>query len=318
MTRISILIPVYNAARVLDETLDSAISEAASVGAEVIALDDGSTDDSVAVLARRASHLRFEVQSNRGVSATRNTLADMASGDWLLFLDADDLLLPGTLRARVDALAVADVDAIHTDWRRFRDDTGARVWGEPITRDLADVHSDPALALFSGFWSPPGAWLFKRSVHQAIGGFRADLPVIQDARYALDAALSGARIGHAQHLGFAYREGQALSLSQRDGSAFARDCLLHAQQVEQIFRSHNRLGNDERAALVQTYEFAARTLAASSPDLAATAVDAAWRHQFMAPSLWLRCARIARCAFGGILGMRVMASATQLRARGRR
>lgn len=308
---LSILIPVYNASAVLDETLDSVTSQVSAVDAEVIALDDGSTDDSGALLARRGSDIQYFRQENQGVSVARNRLASMARGEWLLFLDADDLLLPDTLEQRVLAVHDSDVDGMYCDWRRFRDDAGTRIWDEPIRKDIEDVHADAALALFSGFWSPPGAWMWKRSLHQAIGGYRTDLPVIQDARYAFDAAIAGARLWHDRHLGFAYRDGQAQSLSRRDNSRFARDCLLHAQQVEKIFAASGRTGSDAQIALASTYEYAARELAGSDPLLSVAALQSALRNNATHASRWVRTANaLTRC-----LGARAGLALTSLMGR---
>jgi GT2 family glycosyltransferase len=307
---VSILIPVYNAAAMLDETLDTAIAEAASVDAEIIALDDGSTDRSVEVLKARGSALRYSTQSNRGVSVTRNTLAKSATGEWLLFLDADDLLLPGTLRARL-ALATDSCDGVYCDWRRFSGDGKGRHWGETVARSIESVHADPTVALFAGFWSPPVAWLWRRSLHKAIGGFREDLPVIQDARYALDAALAGARLLHAPHLGGGYREAQAHSLSRRDDTRFARDCLMHAGQVEAVYRARGELTVDQQRALATTYEFAARKLAAHAPESAAIAMRLALMHQPGRPSRWLRAADRMSRLFGDRSGLSMVSLATR-------
>jgi GT2 family glycosyltransferase len=312
---ISILIPVYNTAAVLDETLDSALAEAATINAEVIAIDDGSTDGSDRVLASRGSALRYARQANQGVSATRNTLATMSEGSWLVFLDADDLLVPGTLLARVQALAQHDADAVYCNWQAFNQSASVRQWGRKVEHALTQFDPDPALAIFSGFWSPPGAWMFRRSLHQAIGGFRADLPVIQDARYALDAALAGARLVHAPHIGMHYREGQSASLSQRDPSRFALDCLLNTRQVEAIFQQRQRLGAGERRALAQTYEFAARQLARSHPDVAVVAMHDAIRHANGRPSKWLRGAQLLSRFIGARRGLGMTAVLSDVRSR---
>lgn len=304
---ISILIPVYNTGAILRETLDSALREAATVAAEVIALDDGSEIETAQILDSYADRIQVSHQANQGVSATRNTLAQQARGDWLLFLDADDLLLPQTLIQRLALASSGEADAIYCDWHRFRDVDGGRQDGDPLTRSLADVHADPSIALFAGFWSPPGAWLFRRELHERIGGFRGDLPVIQDARYALDAALVGARFGHAKHLGFAYREGQSQSLSQRNQTAFARDCLLHATQIEQVYAERTDLDDAARYALCDTFEYVARSLADTDQASAAIAVEAAWRYRNDRPSRWLRTARLLKMAFGVRWGMIVVA-----------
>jgi len=94
----SVIIPVYNVAPFLRMCVGSVVSAAARGDSEVecICVDDGSTDGSAAILdeCRDAGNLRFKIvhQPNSGVSAARNTGLTIASGDWIVFLDADDVV----------------------------------------------------------------------------------------------------------------------------------------------------------------------------------------------------------------------------------
>lgn len=101
---ISIIIPVYNAARWLDDCLSSAL---AVPDAEVIAVNDASTDDSPALLRVRAKgepRLKVvDLPANGGLSHARNAGLDHAQGRWIVFLDADDTLLPEETRRLVAA-----------------------------------------------------------------------------------------------------------------------------------------------------------------------------------------------------------------------
>lgn len=103
---ITIIVPVHNAARWLEECLDSLCDQTFGY-IEIICVDDGSTDDSARILAdraRRDSRIVVLSQNNRGVSASRNRAIDTARGEWLMFVDADDHIDPDTCRA---ALTVA-------------------------------------------------------------------------------------------------------------------------------------------------------------------------------------------------------------------
>ena len=99
MPKFSIIIPVYNVAPYLRECLDSVLAQTFTDW-EAICVDDGSTDDSCAILDEYAAKdVRFRVvhQPNRGVSAARNAGLDVAIGEWLAFLDGDDIFLPSLL-----------------------------------------------------------------------------------------------------------------------------------------------------------------------------------------------------------------------------
>lgn len=94
---ISIVVPVYNVERYLEEALESALSQSLA-DIEVICVDDGSTDGSAKILQRiaeRDGRVRVISQANAGVSAARNVALDAARGGVVMFLDGDDLLHEG-------------------------------------------------------------------------------------------------------------------------------------------------------------------------------------------------------------------------------
>ena len=97
--KFSVIIPVYNVAEYLQPCLDSVLGQTVPDW-ECICVDDGSTDDSGKILdefAARDSRIRVVHKSNGGVASARNTALDVISGDWFLFLDADDVWSPQLL-----------------------------------------------------------------------------------------------------------------------------------------------------------------------------------------------------------------------------
>lgn len=95
----SIIIPLYNKAKYICKTIDSVLVQSFD-DFEIIVVDDGSTDDSKSIVQNHYKHLNnlsIITQTNAGPAAARNTGVKYASGDWVLFLDADDLLLPEAL-----------------------------------------------------------------------------------------------------------------------------------------------------------------------------------------------------------------------------
>lgn len=99
-TLVSVIIPVYNGASFLAEAIESVIDQTYSPF-ELLVVDDGSTDAS-ADIARSYEPVRYLHQANRGQGAALNHGLDLASGDFIAFLDADDLWLPGKLQAHID------------------------------------------------------------------------------------------------------------------------------------------------------------------------------------------------------------------------
>ena len=100
---VSVIIPTYNSGPFVTETIDSVLCQT-HPHREIIVVDDGSTDDTPARVRHYGSKISYIRQSNAGVGAARNIGIRAASGDYLAFLDSDDLWLPEKLEVQ---LAVA-------------------------------------------------------------------------------------------------------------------------------------------------------------------------------------------------------------------
>jgi glycosyltransferase involved in cell wall biosynthesis len=103
---ISVIIPCYNGARFLRDTLQSVLVQTLPP-LEVIVVDDGSTDDSAAIAESYGPPVRVIRQSNQGESVARNRAISEARGEWVAFLDADDLWLPEKLAAQAKLMTPA-------------------------------------------------------------------------------------------------------------------------------------------------------------------------------------------------------------------
>lgn len=119
---LSLVMPVYNVAAFLPACLDSLVAQTRQPD-EIIAVDDGSTDDCPAILASYASHLpqmRVIRQVNGGLSDARNTGLNHASGEWLVFLDSDDRLDPRHCELALDMAICGDLDmGLFNGWFDF-------------------------------------------------------------------------------------------------------------------------------------------------------------------------------------------------------
>lgn len=104
---VSIIIPVYNSALSLNRCLDSVFSQTDQYSIEVILIDDGCTDDSVDIIKKRQEkNIRLLQQQNAGPAAARNRGIEIAEGEFLAFLDADDYWLPGFIEQTVSFLKI--------------------------------------------------------------------------------------------------------------------------------------------------------------------------------------------------------------------
>ncbi len=114
MERISVVIPCFNAADFIRETLFSVLAQT-HLPTEIIVVDDGSTDGSAEIAARIDRRIRVIRQANAGESRARNVGIDAAVGEWIALLDADDLWMPEKLEAQLHACAgQPDIVCCHT------------------------------------------------------------------------------------------------------------------------------------------------------------------------------------------------------------
>ena len=113
---VSVVVPAYNAARYLAEALDSALQQDYDAK-EIIVVDDGSTDETPEIVKRYSGRVVSVRQENRGSAAARNVGVAHARGDYLAFLDSDDLWLQGKLRAQVGYLdRHSNVGLVYSSW----------------------------------------------------------------------------------------------------------------------------------------------------------------------------------------------------------
>lgn len=121
--RISVIIPAYNSSRWLPEAIDSALAQTMKPD-EIIIVDDGSTDDTQAVIRRYGDRVRSICQPNGGISKARNAGIRMAGGSLIAFLDADDVWSPDILRRQAEALEETGASVVHTDFLNWNCKTG--------------------------------------------------------------------------------------------------------------------------------------------------------------------------------------------------
>src|SRR5918993_3738999 len=100
---VTVVIPCYNQAHFLTEAIESVLSQSYP-NFEVVVVDDGSTDDTSEVASRYPQKVRLIRQENRGLAGARNTGIGHARGEYLVFLDADDRLLPKALEVGIEQL----------------------------------------------------------------------------------------------------------------------------------------------------------------------------------------------------------------------
>src|SRR5687768_8169523 len=104
---ISVIIPNYNYGIYLGQAIDSVLKQTYSK-VEIIVVDDGSTDNSQDILIKYKEKITFIKQANKGVGAARNTGVKNSSGEFVSFLDSDDIWLPTKLERQLEVMLADD------------------------------------------------------------------------------------------------------------------------------------------------------------------------------------------------------------------
>ena len=173
--RVSVVIPTYSRAEFVREAIESVLQQDYA-DVELIVVDDGSRDDTAAVVGAFGPAVRYLWQENRGVSAARNYGVTASTGGLIAFLDSDDLWAPRKVSAQVAYFeAHPEAQACHMDevWIR----RGVRVNERRIHRKQGGwqfVESLPRCLI------SPSAIMMRRRLWERLGGFDESLPACED------------------------------------------------------------------------------------------------------------------------------------------
>ena len=171
--KVSIIIPVYNAEKAVRRCVDSVLDQEYT-DFELLLMDDGSKDGSPAILdeyAEKDERVRVVHKENSGVSATRNMALDMARGDWVQFLDADDWITKDATKLFVRTAEENDVDMVIADFYRVVGENTSRkgdIWtSRVITREEygSFMMKNPADYYYGVLWNK----LFRRDILEEYG-----------------------------------------------------------------------------------------------------------------------------------------------------
>ncbi len=244
---VSILIPCFNAERWIEQAIESAIGQTWP-HKEVIVVDDGSTDGSLDIIKRFGDRIRWETGPNRGGNAARNRLLELAQGDWLQYLDADDYLMPDKVASQVAGLvthAEADVlfGPVTIEWHHGR---AMRVTQMPIP----EPH-DPWRLL--ALWHLPqtGAALWRKSTLEDVGRWLVNQPCCQEHELYLRLLMAGKHLTFHPTPGAVYRRFSNGSVSTRMPALVRRERLKIEKRMEDHLSAIGALTLQRQAAINQ-------------------------------------------------------------------
>jgi glycosyltransferase involved in cell wall biosynthesis len=190
---VSIIIPTYNYAAYIGKAVDSALKQTYT-NIEIIVVDDGSTDNTKEVLQKYGDKLVYIRQDNQGAAAARNRGLAAARGDYICFLDADDVYYPDNIVKKVSFLEEnQSFDWCYSNWV-WVDDAGKEIMrGDEPEVSLAHIQGQGdvlALAL-QGYRLGTNVFMFRKTLTDKLQGFDVRLKVLEDYDYYLRAAALG-------------------------------------------------------------------------------------------------------------------------------
>lgn len=252
--KISIIIPCYNSAMYLGACMDSVLAQTFE-DFEVILIDDGSTDDTLSIAreyARKDVRVHVLSKENGGVAAARNLALDHAQGEWITFVDSDDLLPPDALATLLSGTDDA-VDMVVCAHETF-DETGRRETVIPETRWM-DLDGEAkryaaALRLIEGdaVLNIMCNKLHRRAlIEREKLRLQPGVKIAEDALFNLEAVLLGRGIVYVNRVAYSYRTHSASAMHTQTLSEMQRhrpwleamrDMLLHRGQMESFFPAY--------------------------------------------------------------------------------
>lgn len=212
---VSILIPAYNAEPWISDALRSAIAQTWEPK-EIIVVDDGSTDQTLEIARQfESAQLRVVAQKNRGAAAARNTALALSRGDYIQYLDADDLMAPDKISKQIEALGSSPSSRtlLSGSWGRFMYRYyRTRFMPSALWCDLSPIEwllRKMQLNLFM----QTSAWLVSRELAEEAGPWDTRLVVDDDGEYFCRVLLACDRVQFVPEAKVYYRTAGPDSLS---------------------------------------------------------------------------------------------------------
>lgn len=205
--KFSVIIPVYNGAETIGRALDSILKQTWPAH-EIIVIDDGSTDQTEAVVLGYGSLVRYVQQRNAGPSAARNHGVALAKGDWVAFLDADDWYYPARLQLHADLIktnpdldfVIGNFDYRNAEGQLMHHSMSASTLGRRLIATFGEQGSTIISATEIGEYiaeqfSDTRTLSLPRQKFLELGGFPTDLRICEDVVFLLRLCAHSQRAG---------------------------------------------------------------------------------------------------------------------------
>lgn len=201
---VSVIIPAYNAARYINETINSVLSQDYT-NWELLIVNDGSTDSTKSIIdnyAAKDSRIATIHKSNSGVSDSRNTGIRLAKGDYVFFLDADDVWNHNNLSEKVNYLIKEKVDAVYSSCELINE---LSIPMNSFLNGTANVALSDVLSSRGNYTTAPSGIAVTKQVLHKIKGFDINLSNNADQDFFINILAAEFKIGFITQTLWKYR-----------------------------------------------------------------------------------------------------------------
>jgi glycosyltransferase involved in cell wall biosynthesis len=200
--RVSVIIPAYNCERYISTAVDSVVNQTYQ-NWEIIVVDDGSTDNTKRVLEPYRDVIQYVYQENQGAAIARNRACELAKGEFLAFLDADDFFLPEKLAKQIACFeANPSLGMVQNGWLMV-DETGKDICAS-LPWEAAPKLDLETFVVYKNV--RPSAMMLRREWWERVGGFDPRFPPTEDLDFALRLALKGCQCTWLKEILTCYRQ----------------------------------------------------------------------------------------------------------------
>jgi len=180
--KISIVIPAYNREQYIGEAIESAIAQT-TPSMEIVIIDDGSTDNTAEIVSRYVSNnVRYVWKEHEGQPHSRNRGIQESRGDFILWLDSDDTLMPHTVSTYIDQLSrYPEVDVLYG--KIVKTNAQDKILSENFHQDYYHNNDELISLLFSANRVPQPGTMVRKSIYERYGGYNLDFKRAPDYEF---------------------------------------------------------------------------------------------------------------------------------------
>lgn len=218
----SIIIPTFNRVDLIGFTIDSLIA-CNYADIEIIVVDDHSTDNTISYLQQHYPQVIVALNDKKGASSARNKGLSMATKDFVMYLDSDDLVGVNFFNKKIEFLLNnASINACYGDYEYFHSNGAFTkeqiIFKHKYPKIATEEHTESHLKNYlSGNYLPQNSIIFRKSFLKQIGGHDEQLPINQDVELVIRSLLEGMNIKYLEDSTYVYIRNH--DLDQRVGTA---------------------------------------------------------------------------------------------------